>query len=496
MDSLFEIISTLSQSEKRYFRLHASFMFDGEDKSYIKLFDIISAQNEYDEEIIKKKFGHKFFAQEKRHLFTKLMESLRAYHSKENIGFVIDSCLAEFKILLNKSVLKQARKVLHKAESLALKYESFADLMRVRQMETELLVAEGDIQSLTGHFNKLRKELPHLIKLLDNKLLIEKEYILFIKLNQESELVRSNKELQHLKSGMDAGLLSKETNALSLTARLQFCYIKGLFHYLSGEFMESLSWFEKQLNGYSVNQLLAQEQESEYVKCMANVLLLYSITNANDKFENLYKTFRDLKPSHGLIEDTWVYRTYLLKLNRLVNKSKFNDALNWIKENDSGIEDMEKKFEEKGLVITERNFVMFDTVRTYMGLKEYKKALKYLNNYLNSSSDSVKTDSYTLSRIIALFIHLELENHDLIEYNLRSLKRYLKDRKRMFGFEKSCIAFLEEILKVDDKKEKKKQWKKFYLCLQELKEDVYERNAMHSFDLLEWVEEKLKHDFK
>lgn len=56
---LFNLIKSLSKSEKRYFKLTSS--LQSGEKNYMRLFDAIEAQDEYDEAAIKGKFEGETF---------------------------------------------------------------------------------------------------------------------------------------------------------------------------------------------------------------------------------------------------------------------------------------------------------------------------------------------------------------------------------------------------------------------------------------------------
>ena len=48
-DPLFQIIKSLTKAEKRYFKLHVNKQIAGEDTKFLKLFDLIDKQKDYDE---------------------------------------------------------------------------------------------------------------------------------------------------------------------------------------------------------------------------------------------------------------------------------------------------------------------------------------------------------------------------------------------------------------------------------------------------------------
>ena len=55
-EDLHKLIKSLSQSEKRFFKIYASRHVIGEQNNYVQLFDAIANQKNYNEKAIKEKF--------------------------------------------------------------------------------------------------------------------------------------------------------------------------------------------------------------------------------------------------------------------------------------------------------------------------------------------------------------------------------------------------------------------------------------------------------
>lgn len=56
---LFDLIKSLTKSEKRFFKLHSA--LQSSDKNYLRIFDAIDKQKAYDEEGLKKLFAKEQF---------------------------------------------------------------------------------------------------------------------------------------------------------------------------------------------------------------------------------------------------------------------------------------------------------------------------------------------------------------------------------------------------------------------------------------------------
>jgi len=68
---LFDLVKSLTKSEKRFFKLSSS--LQSGEKNYLKIFYVIDRQKSYDEEAIKEQFKKetfiKHFPSEKNHLY-------------------------------------------------------------------------------------------------------------------------------------------------------------------------------------------------------------------------------------------------------------------------------------------------------------------------------------------------------------------------------------------------------------------------------------------
>ena len=86
-DDLFQLIKSMSKSEKGYFKKFASKHTIGEKNIYVKLFDAMDRIDEYNELLIKKKFAGEKFADKlystKNYLFNLILKALSSYHAEK-----------------------------------------------------------------------------------------------------------------------------------------------------------------------------------------------------------------------------------------------------------------------------------------------------------------------------------------------------------------------------------------------------------------------------
>src|SRR5438105_1859767 len=104
-DSLHRLIRSMNKPEKRYFKIYAS-RHSSEKNNYLKLFEVIDRQVQYNEESIVKKFHRETFIKKlpiaKARLFDTVLRSLDAYHANSSIDAQLKRQLHFAEILYKK----------------------------------------------------------------------------------------------------------------------------------------------------------------------------------------------------------------------------------------------------------------------------------------------------------------------------------------------------------------------------------------------------------
>lgn len=113
MDALHELIRSLTPHEKGYFKKNA-----GDSANYIKLFDAIDLQHEYDENALKKIFKQEKFIKQfsvaKNYLYEAILRALTTYHQEQYVEQKVFALFSQTQILIDKGLYLQAIKWLKK----------------------------------------------------------------------------------------------------------------------------------------------------------------------------------------------------------------------------------------------------------------------------------------------------------------------------------------------------------------------------------------------
>ena len=153
-EPLFELIKSLSKSEKRYFKLHVSRHSSGGNNNYTLLFDYLDKIGQYSESEIIGYFKNEPFLNNfsitKRRLYDQIITSLNGYHSTNSVDAQLYKMLQGATILYNKALYSQATKLLYSASKLAEKHERHSILLEIGQQQQRLVE--------TKHYSSVKTE--------------------------------------------------------------------------------------------------------------------------------------------------------------------------------------------------------------------------------------------------------------------------------------------------------------------------------------------------
>ena len=490
-DELFELIKALSMHERRYVVLHASRFKDKGKNNVVRLFNILCRQKEFDEAYIRKKYaGEKFakrYAETKYHLHKLIMKTIGNYHSSRTIDFEIQEMLRYFDALSEKGLFTHCKKVISKARKLAEQNERFPLLLEILQRERQLMF-HAEFSS-----DKTEKSMDLFFETYDStiqKIKNEREYRylshrLQLKILQKG-VSRSEKESKDLKDLMNNHLLQDEARALSGNAKLLFNSIHIVYWDNQHNYAEALKYSKRHLQLSDPS-----ENSSLYIMTYYNVLGFYIKLKQFDELRTHLKIFHTI-PQRFPVSlrsriDIFVFY-YILETEVLVQTGRFKEALHFEDKIKEGME----KYGDK-LPGRQQFDLIFNLSYIHFGAGQYKTSAQWLRKILTLDSIHVKADFYNAALIFNLIIHSELQNDGLLESLIRSTYRYLMKMDHLHSFERAVITFIRKVLPgVHSNKELITAFIKFKKELEKLEQDPYEKKGLTYFDLISWLESKIK----
>ena len=487
MDHVFSLIKSLSQSEKRYFVRFAKFQTPAITNSYLALFNRIVKEEKYDEKKLKQEFGSVHFAQLKQQLYRKLMQCLRLCYSTNSSQNEVFIHLHNYKLLTSRGLSVFAEKELRRSERIAHDAEMSHESAIVFRERNMLMSGMSNVIDLQARIHENENFITEQIATITNEHQYEKIFLEVEVLNKQLESTRNKEEMMLVTAFLENPLLINESAAKSLQSKIYFNFSKGLAHYLMSDYLQCSRYMRITTALLSENPQLLLRQEDLYIRALANTCLSCIHLNETNEFKVGFQKLEAARISDSNTSKYREYLCYLLQL-MLLNKNKsFDQAVLLIESKRELTTYMEKKMTMKKNVSQEHVYSVFQQATSYLGIGMHKKASSILSKFIDLKSKGLKEDSYIIARLFFLCIRFELNNPNSIESEMRSIHRYLKEKNKLFLFEKHFLTFISKMLISTSTLENKRNFLALKTELEILKEIEFEKNAFSYFDFSNWI---------
>lgn len=434
-EELFVLVKSLSRSEKRYFRLFAN--REGGDNVYLKLFDAMDKQSEYDEAAIRKHFkGEKFLKQlhvPKNYLRALILKSLRNFHSNISKDSEVKDILRNIEILFNKELYQHALVELKRAETIASDYELSLLMIDIQNWKRRLQqhVSPHDYQGFREILDDQNVALETLINLNDYTNLI---------VDVSAEITGGIVGVIENRNWLDS-----IENAKSLEARVMHVNAKYFQLVSEGNAEEGEQLLFDLLDYMDAQPHRVSESPGLYVSTINNFVTYFVFTKRPKEALELIQRAKTVFEKWNLKTEN---RTILKQVARTYNieLEVYRDAGMTLEKADT-IKDVEEFVSAHTHKMPKEYLVSFWFQLAYIHFvnKDYKTALSWVNQILQFKDRTVRPDIQVQARMLNLMIHLEMENMMVLRYFVDSAKRFIKKMKGLEAYEKTLLSFFSKI---------------------------------------------------
>lgn len=490
---LFEMIQSLSTHEKDYFRKFSS-MQQG-DKNYLKLYNYLVSQNEYDEAELKNHFCDQSFIKhlpsEKNQLLHHILRSLRTYRYHTNTDSYIQEEIKNIQILFNKSLYRLARRELNRVKTLAYKNELFYQILDIIELEKvvidiEVRFDESDNTALEELMKEKDKVLGKIACLqyfesILNNLTVQYYKYSFVKNEDE------RKKIEEVLLSLESSVSIAETSTKALIA-YNLCKTTSLR--LLHRNLELMATANETIRLFEREEHFIAEHPSYYIMCYGFLARAYALEQKfNDCFSCLDKI-------HSL-EISPVFKTTVLQI-AIFTRTAINDSMFYLYTGQfskhqkmlprilSGLNIHEGKIPNEELCTL--RYIVF---MSYFGAEKYSTALSWLNKILNTPEKDLRPDLNRICKLANLVIHFEIGNLDLLVYSCKALQRYYDSREDIYPFEKIFLKHFKKLLTTRSGSYPMQVYTNLRDEITLAFKDPYQRFALEYFDFEAWTISKI-----
>lgn len=492
---LFDLVKSLSKSEKRFLKLTAS--ASELNPNLINLFNVIEAASEYKEDFFSKiaKVKHESLeakSQTSENLYNFILKCLRSFHAENSASYIIKDEITNILNLFDKAQYKQCRKILNKQKQEAYRFERFHFILELIGLEKLLISIETQFNIKNNTIEDLVKEEQDVIEKAKN---LGTYTLLYSKINlntRQKNKAKTAEDMENINSFLNSPLLKSDKLTKSKKALIIYHHCRSILFCRCQDNQSREEECQTLLNIMDDHKELIEEMPSRYLTTLNNLI---NIAYEEKKYKTCDARIKQLEEKKNVKAFNTTDLQLKIFTSVLNGKLTINTNSGNLKEAQANVEEIENGLIEfKGKINKEEELVFYYNIaimNTYFG--NYERALHYISLILSEGNNLLREDLQSFARILNIGLHYELNRFKQLGYIISTIKNYYKTQISYFKTEKLILLYFEKLseIKVKDKEHEKNIFMSFKKDLEEVMKDPHEINVSFYFDIEVYIDSKI-----
>ena len=487
---LFELIHSLTKSEKRSFKLFAKRSGATDQAKFIRLFDAMENINTYDEKAIMKKMPEVTktqFSNLKSHLYGQILASLRLSNLKHDIDIELREQLDYIRVLYKKGLYQQSLRVLNKAKKTIGDYRK--DLFQLALLDYEKQIRSQQVFDLKeSQADVLERETQEALSRFSN---VQTFFTLATKMKArfvEKGMVKSVSEMNNLKALFYTSVKDVQEEDLAFNEKFYFYRAYHWFSYLTYDFESCVKYAEKWVNSFREGGL-DTKRKAGYLKGLNRLLQSAFRIYDLDRFNQYYAYFDEFEEAEGtsITSNTAAlllkYKT-IQAFNLTFLNADFESKKKLIETLLQEVKSSESIIDRHSITVINYKAGVY-----YFALENYDESRFYLNKLINEIG-GLRSDLKGFARIISVLIDYDSDNEENIDRKIKAAFIYIKQAENLGELQDTFLKFFKNLGAVFPQ-DVKKAFKDLRAQLEQLNKDPYSAKPLLYFDLLSWLDAKI-----
>ena len=490
-DYLYNLISKMNGSEKRYFKISSQQHTIGKQNNYQKLYDLIIKHQKLGwsgEKSLKKdfvsRFGKQRFDLYKANLYKKLLSSLESFHKKSNIEVNLRSKLNQALILHQKGLSHQALSLLKKAKTICDEHEKWYLLLEVLEMKRHVLYS---IQNPSLDNSEEEIILAKALSVSNHRTVQSKLWKTYIKngLPTDDKTVSTYKRLLN-----DLEKIKPKAHNSTIEIDMIRLYCNQFIAGMEGDIPSTYKYGTTLIKLMDDNPNYMADKVELYIRSLINLQYAQIRLNKIEEVKLCRERCRTMFEKSQLapsFEFAISVSLYVNEYDLAFKNAEFENL-------DSVIKALDLYFHANKFYNNPSSNLLYTwqmSIHNFV-VENYHAALDYNYDIINEKLP-YRYDIQSLARLMNLIIYYELGEERLLRSFVLNTYRYLKKRERLLPIESFLINFVKKVLtKNKFLIDRKKSFKAFKSQLAKLKgrEDSHETLLLMYIEF--WLNKKIE----
>lgn len=487
---LWQLVNKMTPKERLYFRRDFNYYsINNATPLYLKVFDIISKQKNYDEASLLKKLSPELTAKNisytKHYLFENICESLLTLHNRYHAEAALQNEARLIKIFREKNMIPQAVKLCKRLLHEATMHDNNLLYQQVMQEYRKMLLYQVQgtgYEKVKSIFDTSNEQLQKFSKLLEYESLYYKSLIF----RRKSHFKLNAAETREVDSLLQHPLIKKKPVHPSFLIDHYYKMTKATLLYLKGDDKAATIALEN-IDAWLQDKTHIEYEPENYLEA----LYLFNYTGVQSK---IYKQVERVMLTASQIElPNYAHQYYCetiqhLALMRIYHKMACYDK----------VSDITKLMKKKiNLWQTTINDELSRTMYLSLGIScfvlgEYDDAFYYIKTGILYFNDHTREEHFSFAYLFLMLICFEKKDYVMFDNQYTNTYNYFYRQEKPLPFEKLILQALNRAIKPIAQKEKIEIFNNLLNELDQHQHDRIQQSVFQFFNVPRWLESKIQ----
>lgn len=482
---LYELIGTLSRTEKRYCTMMLETGAGRKAKSCLRLFEILSSMRRLDEADVRAAVEGEPFARHlavtKNHLYEHLLRSLRSFDAAKSTRRRIRALIEGAEVLSERGLHQQARGRLREARTLSERYEYLPEQLVIARLAWRINAHEGYVRVDEEDLRRQRAEVAGIMDQISNYW----DY-LYAWASLSFRLIRRGAVKSHTdRMSVDDPLVTLAP-PLSLQARRLQLEALRLYYLVTSRHDRG---YEHSVEALRIVESFPMADRMEQLNYVAVLYTHVMVSLKVGRYAEARRTFEKLRSLHPNGRSEQFHHAQLCFSCRL--------SLYLVDLDHEAIAAMAGELEEvcsldeDGFSRQLRIGFTIELAAAQFANNHARAALQTLHPVINDCRPGFRDDMLCLARLLRLMIHFDLGDFEVLPYLIRSTYRFIARCRGLSVVDCVVLRFMRRLPNVATRHELTAELGRVRAELADATSDPGEREAAAVSCILPWLDAKI-----
>ena len=490
---LFQLIHSLSKSEKRYVKVALQTKDDTLRKTLL-LFEALNRQTVLDEEVIvahEPAITRQQLSNLKAQLYEKILQALRSYHRHRSPDIQIREYIDQAQLLFDRGLYTHCSKLLKKAKRRAVQNDNLELQLEILKLEKSVL-AQGIGGENSDKVNAIIQQVQEVNTKINN---INTLSNIRVRLNHwyvKTGFVRKAPYSEEIKQYIQENLPPLEEATLSFREKTNLYDVYVAYYLFIQDFAQTYVYAQKWVDLFKRHPSFITHQPLVYVRSLHKLMIAQYRLLRFEEFDATACLLQSVYDMPGItlnqnLQAMLFKYTTIHKMNRHFLTGDFTGGVSWMQHIERDLDQFVDTLGKHATII-----FYYKIACMYFGAGQHRLATFWSQKIINEQQVDLREDVHCFARILNLISHYELGNTDIIDYYIKSTYRFLLKKDDLGLYQKYILDFLKNLHRETTETELIDRFEQLRAQMLTLIDRPYEHRAFTYFDIISWLESKMR----